>query len=507
MLAELNSHPSRKTSDDEERMPLVAVPSTRGEISAVRPEGPSVVLASLSPKEKGFFTGIEGGPVSRTSMQQFYDCIASRDAKRLERWITDHGLRPQFKVRKKGFEWLNQLTHLSGSCASYMRSGDYDYFADLKVQYKSYRAAAAQGEYSLALPGNTFSKKETEAPSLLFAVNGIHALGVGNPEDDVACNGSKVDISLGKLKSRILQLKGEEPLEDHKLAKWEHPPFLFRLAQNFGNGYFGHAKSLPDNVESLFDQRRNLNKGVIKAGGYDIVRELLGLDENLRPTGSRRVLIDMQHLSAASRNDLYEKIFRIYNKNIDPASPIPVVFTSAAYSGIDYLIEMVKNAHDGNEQDSFRVNGYYGAGINLSDEDVLAVFWSKGLIALTLETRRLGDEMGGLEKVFSPSARSKALRLLARQIAGIISIPFAYHLSSPLSVWDTISIAPGVDSDGMMLEYFRNGLHHERLKEDVEEVLTKIKKDEPMRFGGYKPCALSEKICNGNMLAFASRNF
>jgi len=204
---------------------------------------------------------------------------------------------------------------------------------------------------------------------------------------------------------------------------------------------------------------------------------------------------------------LYEKIFRIHNKNVDPANPIPVVFTSAAYSGIDYLVEMIKNAHEGSEQDNMRVNGYYGGGINLSDEDVLAVFWSKGLIELTLEERKLGDEMGGLGTMFSTSARSKALRLLSRQLTGIVSIPFAYHLSSPLSIWDTLSISAGPGAGGVMLAHYRSPTSIHALMEDVEEVLSRMKKDEPMWFGGYKPCVLSEKICRGNAAVFIARNF
>jgi hypothetical protein len=490
--------------------PLIAVPSsTVDEKPKVQSCGSSIVFASLSPPEKGFFNGAEGGRPDRGSMQQFYECLATRDGNKINKWMSDHASQFQFKAGKKKFEWLNDLpTPLAGSCANYLKTGEYDYFTDLKRQYRYYRSAASQGSYSLAMPGLGFDKRAMQPPSLLFTINGIHALGVGNPEDEAACEGQhKVDISLGKLKSRIHQLKGEEPLEDEKHLKWDHPPFLFRLAQNFGNGFFGHAKSLPDNASSLFDQRRNLNKGVIRSAGYEVVRELLGIDEDLRPTGSRRILVDMLHLSAASRNDLYEKIFRIYNKNVDPSNPIPVVFVGAAYSGIDYLIEMIKNAHEGIEHDNFRVNGYYGGGMNLSDEDVLAVFWSQGLIGLTLEIRKLGDEMGGLEKMFSPSARSKALRLLTRQITGIISIPFAYHLSSPLRIWDSLSIGPGTGAGCSVLEHYRIDRHIETLKVDVEEVLSKIKKEEPMWFGGYKPCTLAEKICSGNMLAFASRNF
>gem|GEM_PF-5878058 len=64
------------------------------------------------------------------------------------------------------------------------------------------------------------------------------------------------DVSIGRLKSRIQQMKGEEPLEDNELKRWSHRPFLFRLANHFGNGLFGHARSFPQRAQV----RPNLKK-------------------------------------------------------------------------------------------------------------------------------------------------------------------------------------------------------------------------------------------------------
>ncbi len=475
---------------------------------ALKSEDAQIHFAFLSPAEKGFFAGVEGGALTPGTMQQFFDCVATRDNKQLKKWISDHALVSSRSGFNK-FDWLTALSdQISQPAANYVKCGQYDYFEELKRQYRLFRAADRDGNCSLVLPGKNLSTGHNDQTKVVLAINGIHSLGIGNPEDECVHDGqARLDVSLGRLKSRIHQLKGEEPLDDPNLSRWEHPPMMMRLAHHFGNGIFGHARSLPENARMLFDQSRNLNKGVIKASGYEIVRELLGLDENLRPTGSRRILIDMLHLSAASRNNLYEQVYRIYNKNINPAHPIPVIFTGAAYSGIDYLFEMIRNGEEGIDGDNQRVNGYYGGSINLSDEDVLAVFWSNGLIALTLEECRLGDERGGIEKVFSNSARSKAMRLLSRQIAGIISIPFAYHLAAPLNIWNCLSIGPGLGSPASMIAHYRNEPDLKTLQQDIEEVLFKLKRDEPMWFGGYKPCQLAEKICRENVREFTSLNF
>jgi hypothetical protein len=215
----------------------------------------------------------------------------------------------------------------------------------------------------------------------------------------------------------------------------------------------------------------------------------------------------MAQLSASSRNDLYQRIFRRFNKNINPEHPIPVVFTEAAYSGVDTLTEMTKNAHDGLESDTYRVNNYNSNSINLSDEDILEVFRSHGLISLSLEESRMGSEPGGLERFFSNSSRAQALRLLGRQVAGIVSVPFAYNVIAPLKVWDYLNIGNGLTEKGDRLERYRSGPCQPKLEEDLEEVLTKLKREEPMWFGSYKPDALVRKMCRQNISEFVFRNF
>ena len=469
-----------------------------------------IIFASLSPYEKGFFSGVEGGRVNQQVMREVYGMIA--DGNEMKALQSIYARSSNLASVSKHHKELLQLlpTNLPLSCIQYFQQRQYDYFEELKNQYKLYLAGESIGGYVLAgkdkevahIPGNS------SGPAVAFIIDGIHALGIGNPEDEfLHADQRPHDVSIGRLKSRIRQLKGEEPLEDHELKLWSHRPFLFRLANHFGNGLFGHARSFPQSSQVILDQRRYLDKGVIKGSGYEIVAELLSLDEDLRPTGSRRILIDMLHLSASARNDLYEKVFRTFNKNIDPQHPIPVVFTNAAYSGVDYLTEMVKNSRDGVDRDGFRVHGFYGGSVNLSDEDVLAVFWSKGLIGITLEERRMGHELVGLGKLFPKSPRAHALRLLGRQLAGIVSVPFAYHVTEPLYIWNCLSIGGGLSGAGRALEHYTTMTNVHTLAEDLEEVLTKLKKAEPFWFGPYKPGELARKICYENVTEFVAKNF
>ncbi|NOT75124.1 MAG: hypothetical protein HOP08_09370 [Cyclobacteriaceae bacterium] len=457
--------------------------------------GSEIHFATLSPIEKGYFLGVEGGPIVREGMNELYECLRANDEKRISNWFDTYG--PQ--TRKNKQKILRSLPlNLPLSCINYIQNVNYDYFDELKKQYKFYLAGESSFGYSIANSTNDISEKKES--TVLFSIGGIHSLGIGNPEDDL-------DVSIGKLKNRIRQIKGEEPLEDVNLKKWAHPPLFMRLANHFGNGLFGHARSLSEDTQTILDQKKHLDKGVIKTCGYDVACELLGLDESLQPTGSRRILIDMQHLSAASRNDLYQKIFRKFNKNINPHHPIPVVFTEAAYSGVDFLGEMIKNVRDKSESDNFRIQGYYGGSINLSDEDVLEVFWSQGFISLSLENWKLGNPSGGLENFFITNARTRTLKLLSRQIAGLVSIPFAYNLPSPLTIWDYINIGSGLTGSDVRMDRYRSENFMHILEQDLEEVLVRLKREEPVWFGSYRPEALVKKICHDNVKEFVLKNF
>ena len=158
------------------------------------------------------------------------------------------------------------------------------------------------------------------------------------------------------------------------------------------------------------------------------------------------------------------------------------------------------------DHDDFRVRGFYGGSVNLCDEDVLAVFWSKGLIGITLEEQKMGHELTGLAKLFPKSSRTHALRVLGRQVAGIVSVPFAYHVCEPLNIWNCLGIGSGLSGTVQLLEYFKtmNNLHS--LVEDLEEVLTKLKKEEPFWFGPHKPAELAMKICYQNATEFVAKN-
>jgi hypothetical protein len=99
----------------------------------------------------------------------------------------------------------------------------------------------------------------------------------------------------------------------------------------------------------LFDQRKGLDAGALN-GCHDVWCELLGLTTNLEPTGSSRILIDVHHMSAASRLAYYKNIIEPHNK-VNKQNPIPVIASQAGYAATDYLQTQIDISRKGVETD------------------------------------------------------------------------------------------------------------------------------------------------------------
>ncbi len=496
-----------------------------------------LLFAALSPPEKGFFSGKHSGQIGKKMIAEFYDRIHSGGEKAAIEWLCRNlRLQPGGKSPEKSmFDFLqNRSMNFPVERILHMQNGHYDYFEELIKEYKFYKSKASQpgitaealqlypegqkknwsGTYHLARNGKDFLERfdpDAQEVMMVLTIEGIHALGIGNPEDEAIREGEqKKDITIGKLKSRIRQLKGEEPLEDSDLAAWEHRPFFITFAQHFNNTLCGHAQSFPGSSDLIFDQGKNLDKGILKQGTYEVMQELLGLDGDLHATGSRRIHIDVKHMSAAARSDYYKHIVRPFN--LRPANKdckIPVIASNVGYSGIDRLEIQMKNARLEKEDDNFRVGKFLAWNINLSDEDVIEVHQSRGLIGISFDRRMLGalnDQW--LTKVPIKSViRHQAMKLFARTIEAFICIPFAYCLDDPLRIWNTLCLGTGFDGLIDPVSRYSTVLEFKTFEADLTEILHGLKDHEPLWFGSHRPEDLARNICFTNAVEFVKKNF
>ncbi len=509
---------------------------SQGDLAKSVTAGAKLLFTALYPVEKGFFAGMPGSRMGKKKIAEFYRRVQADGEITAAEWLlSDLKTQPGLEhIQKSSLEFLHcRPMNTSFERILYMQNGHYDYFDELRREYKFYRSKeglrgatpALQlypdgqrknwcGTYYLADDRNGIRQKFNplnEDITMVLTIEGIHALGVGNPEDELLRDGEpRTDVTIGKLKSRIRQLKGEEALEDPELPRWEHRPFFITFANHFNNTLCGHARSLPMEARLIIDQRKNMDKGVLKQGTYEVMQELLGLDEDLQPTGSKRILIDVKNMSAAARSDYYKYVLRPFNyKPANKSCRIPLIASHVAYSGIDRLEVQIKNTYLEKEDAHFRINKFLAWSINLSDEDVIEVHHSRGLMGLSFDRRLLGaDPHPRLVSLpLKGTLRRQAMKLFAGTIAQFVRIPFAYHLDEPLRIWDTLCLGTGFDGPMDPIHRYATVLQFKTVEEDLIEILADLKKEEPVWFGSHNPEELARKICFENAFEFVVKHY
>lgn len=492
-----------------------------------------LVFASLSPIEKGFFSGVIGTEVDKEFMVELHQHWHEQGDEATCKWLlTQLELRSGLKsLNRKDFQFLcTRSMNLQASQVKKMQNGVYDYFESLKNEYgffleRSGRTTTSeysikidqqgiprkwQGAYLLAAGG-----KEIELdPSghevyIIPTLGGIHSLGIGNPEDyDLprGRQGKNVDLSI--LKKRIRQIKGEDPLTNGPVNRWQHRPFYVTFAGHFFNTLCGHAKSFPDSASLLFDQRKGQNLGALP-GCVEIWKELLGLDSNLAQTGSARILIDVFHMSAASRMDYYQQIIQPYNQK-NKENPIPVIVSQAAYSGTDYLQSLIDKVENDSDNDQSFVNKFLNWNINMCDEDLIQVFNSRGLLGLSLDYHLLGGtrQKKWINKFELPGfAKRKNLKLLKRTLEQFVRIPFDYQLPEPHTIWERIALGSGFDGYMQPMDRYSSVLQFSTLENDLIQILNEMREKDPLWFAHLRPEDLARKICFENAYGFVKKHY
>jgi hypothetical protein len=491
-----------------------------------------LLFASLSPIEKGFFSGVAGSKVNKAFIAQLHDRWHQDGDQAACEWLLKQlRQRPGFeKMRLRDMQFLYQrCMNLSAAQVKKLQSTQYDYFEELKNEYaffleRSGRVTATpfeiqidstgiprkwEGAYTLVASGNEINiDPNTNELFIVPVIGGIHALGVGNPEDhDPRPGQPKKDADLSTLRHRIRQLKGEEPLEGGPVSRWQHRPFYITFAQHFFNSLCGHARSFNKYAALLFDQHRGLDTGML-TGCLEVWRELLGLTTELEPTGSSRILIDVHHMSAASRLAYYKNIIHPYNKK-HKHNPIPVIASHSAYAGTDYLQSLIDQSAQNHDERERYAQGFLNWSINLTDEDVLQIFNSQGLLGLTIDHHRLGggahswlDAIG-----FTPFARKRALNLIKRNLMQFVRIPFEYNLPEPHTIWQRLALGSGFDGVVQPLDRYPSVLQFNTLEKDLITILHEMKRDEPIWFGSYREEDLARMICFENAYSFVKEHY
>ena len=176
------------------------------------------------------------------------------------------------------------------------------------------------------------------------------------------------------------------------IKKHDYAPFFITFCHHFNNLLAGHARSLSaksllseiipmPGIRHVFNQNPNRDAG-ISLLGIKIIKKLLQ-----KEAGKRRILIDTKHMSIQSRIEFYELL---ENHNRDhPDDNIPIIHSHGCISGWNKL-DQAKNKVEYRKIDK---TAYFSRWrINLTNEEILKIYDSDGMIGLILHEGRVPGE-------------------------------------------------------------------------------------------------------------------
>jgi hypothetical protein len=274
--------------------------------------------------------------------------------------------------------------------------------------------------------------QETDTLAVVLTIEGGHSLTHSIETKDVSDSPEFKILALKNVK----KLKGILPFRDDDASKMLGIP-IFSLGLNhfFWNGLSGQARTLSKAQNLLMSQNNHLDEG-IKPLGMAVVELLL---EN---TEGRRILIDIKHMSLATRKWYYHFVKEKRKKGDN----IPIICTHSGIAGLSWNDEKYTHKDKKNKLHTSFLNNWT---INLSNEDILEIYHSKGMIGLQLDKKKLcGKE--ALKLISSTFVGTKQRKQVYIKIiaANILTVIKAINHKK---AWDILCI--GSDYDGLVIPF------------------------------------------------------
>ena len=296
-----------------------------------------------------------------------------------------------------------------------------DYFKDLEMEYDFYKqldgkvVRLPEGKFRYKLVKNyqeikTIKAEDQDKITTICVVLSIEGMHVLNQRIDKAPNEANFMANLQKIRN------------------WEHPPFFVAIAHHFWNHLCGHAESFTKLVKKKVDQSEGLNTGFTDLG-IKVVNELLSTNNG------KQILIDLKHMSVASRVDYYKLIDSkaAYKK-------IPLIVSHGAANGLQSFDKR-------KQQGSVVATKLNAVDINFFNEELIRIAKSKGIFGLQLDERRVANK-NTLKNTKHSLKRSKIMHyrseLLWNQVQHILEVLDG----AGLFAWDCLAI--GSDYDGII---------------------------------------------------------
>ncbi len=415
-----------------------------------------ITFNALYPIEKGFF---KAGRPPQFSGLNFLDYII---------WLATHEKLPLRSLLQTVYMRIPQRM------VKFFQSEEYDYWEMLNDEMEFVqiangslkpkhlhvqggigrrireRRAEGQRDNVITLPQAMYQipKNNAELHTLLnsdkivmiMTIEGAHALGT-----DTA--------TYSEYAQRVQQIK----------RNWHYPVFFITFAHHFYNKLCGHAHSVPDGAKRILNQLQGRNSGFTEEG-KKIVRQFLSIDEtNTKKSAlGYRILIDVKHMSAKSRQWYY---YEVVKPCLMGGDTIPVIASHCGYAGIKTLDILIKDAED--EHDDSHVGNFYAWNINMCDEDILLIFKTRGLFGLSFDQRIVG-----IRKKKDPRNNITALWHNIKTVLEVIYSSNQVAAGEKHLAWNIISI--GTDFDGYIdpVNPFPTVLEFEKFRNALINVIT-----------------------------------
>ncbi|NHF57942.1 hypothetical protein FK220_001220 [Flavobacteriaceae bacterium TP-CH-4] len=314
------------------------------------------------------------------------------------------GTRSHQKLSKKIFKNLaidskviRALTGFSEeTAASYLdniyNSETIDYFEDLLNEYqrivkengKPYQVPGYPTPARLKMIRNYKEYTETNKFEIagIITVEGAHALARYKNEDLFEKeNIEELDDNSRSLLEQSFVSNIETLKNPDEMA---YTPFFITFSHHFNNLISGHAKSFKDapnkiipGFSNVFDQRKGLDKGFTDFG------KKLITDHLLSKKNGKRILVDTKHMSLQCRDEYLAIVNNFWKQKKDR---IPIVCSHTAINGISTRAES-KKRKDTNQLDRRAYVSRWD--INLTDEDIIDIFDSDGIIGICMHDGRM----------------------------------------------------------------------------------------------------------------------
>lgn len=338
----------------------------------------------------------------------------------------------------------------------------------------------------------------SENIAVVLCIEGAHSLGIGQrntlyKEEDLLAE--KLAANIGRLKR--LGPPGRE-------GEW--CPFYITLSHHFWNQLGGHCVSLPGLIRKVLDQDQGLYKGITPLG-QKVVEDLLGTEG-----GQKRILIDINHMSPRMRRWYYRYL-------ASRGDAIPIIASHTGVNGKKTLAEARIKGSPGSHHDLadrlYAESKYFNPwDLLLSDEEVMIIHRSGGIIGLNLDRRIIMgkeklDRIKQLAK--SVSVKDQPALWIAPLVDQVLHIATVILESTgdPSVIWDNIAI--GSDYSGMItpLDAFRDATKFPDLDEALFNALKQRATTEAVLTGKNEENLrdITDRILWKNNLQFLKKHF